>query len=190
MRCEDDIPDTFEDSGPGFVIDPDGHVRNRTVWNEDPAQIDAVEQGLSIIEDDWRIDRGQQSRLRRHLTELAQSGRHVFVVVPPLSNDFPPLMADDGAGYDEYLEAARELSGDGVTVIDRSGDDFGDELFADTHHLNELGAERLTAVVGSDILADQEGRPLPLRAHRSPRTTASRPPKMAGMDDVFRRAPA
>lgn len=143
-----DIPEHLVTEGPGFTIEPDGHVNYSGAWAQDPARLQAIGDAFDVVGDTWRIDWDQRDHLRDEIQALQDQGRQVVVVIPPVTDDLPPLFPEGADGYARYLQAARTVTqGTGAALVDLSTEPYPDELFYDTHHLNQRGSDRLTAEV-------------------------------------------
>ena len=145
-----EVPTELITEAPGFTLEPDGHVSSTVRWDGNSAWIHTLRDAVDAVGAEWRVDLGEQVALRQHFERLVARGVDVIQVIPPTTDDLPPNFPDGVAGFEEYLEAARGVvEGTGATLVDLSRARYGDELFYDTHHLNEDGSRRLT----DDIVA-------------------------------------
>jgi hypothetical protein len=89
---------------------------------------------------------GEQAEATRELLEgLADRAVDTAVVVLPVTADYVELHPGGRAQFEEFLALAEDLATDaGATFIDLHDLAPGDAWFADTHHLNETGADHLS----------------------------------------------
>lgn len=153
-QAEGRLPTRYEEvvDALGWEIDPDGHIRSQGTWDGAPAFLDAIATATELVGDEWRIDPDQATGLREQFAALAAEGRQVVVVIPPVTEDLRRALPGGEAGFEDYTRAARSLGVDSdVLVVDLSDAGYPDELFRDTHHLNEAGSDRLTAEVAAAL---------------------------------------
>jgi hypothetical protein len=140
-----DTPAELPTEGPGFRLEPDGHVSSTVQWDGNSAVFDRINQAVDAVGSTWRIDLEQQAILRRHFDRLSAEGVDVIELIPPVTDDLPFNFPGGPAGFEEYLEAARGVvDGTDATLVDLSHLPYPDQLFYDTHHLNESGSQQLT----------------------------------------------
>lgn len=153
--AQGDLPATYQEvvEAAGWQLEADGHIRSTGTWSGSEDFLTAIEDATSLVGDQWRIDPGQADLLADHFRDLAERGIQVVVVVPPVTDDLEAAFPGGQAGFQEYLDAATTVGdGTGALTVDLSREDYGDELFRDTHHLNQQGSEHLTGEV-ADALA-------------------------------------
>ena len=151
----DELPTTYDEvvAAAGWTIEPDGHIRSSGTWTGDQRFLDAISDAEALVGGDWRIDDHQQEVLREQFVRLQDAGMQVVVVIPPVTDDLEAAFPGGPDGFQEYVAEARGVGeGTRVLTVDLSGADYDDTLFRDTHHLNQQGADRLTAEV-ADALA-------------------------------------
>jgi hypothetical protein len=151
----DELPTTYDDviDATGWTIEPDGHIRSTGTWNGDPRFLDAIGDAEAIIGGQWRIDDHQRDVLRAQFRRLEDRGVQVVVVIPPVTDDLEAAFPGGTDGFADYVAEARSVGdGTGTLTVDLSGEDYPDDLFRDTHHLNQQGSDRLTGEV-ADALA-------------------------------------
>jgi hypothetical protein len=156
-----DLPTSYEEviAQAGWVLEADGHIRSSGSWDERSPFLDRIRDELALLGNDWRVDREQRERLREHFVDLMATGTQVVMVIPPVVDDLPPVFPSGGRAFDDYLDAARGLgAGTDLITVDLSAEPYPDELFRDTHHVNQQGSERLTAEV-AEALAGEDLRP-------------------------------
>ncbi len=149
-----ELPESYDEvvQAAGWVIEADGHIRSTGVWSGDADFLDAIGDAEAIVGDDWRIDDGERDALRDHVAELQEEGRQVVIVIPPVTDDLEAAFPGGPAGFQEYVAEANTVAGGtGAITVDLSAEDYGDELFRDTHHLNQQGSDRLTAEVAEAV---------------------------------------
>lgn len=155
-----DLPTDYEDviEAAGWVLEPDGHIRSSGVWSQSPEFLAAIRDATALVGEEWRIDPAQGERLRAQFDRLAERGIQVVVVIPPVTDDLERVFPGGPEGFGRYVDAARAL-GDGsdLLTVDLSAEAYPDELFRDTHHLNQQGSDRLTGEVAEAL----SGTPLP-----------------------------
>jgi hypothetical protein len=140
-----DTPTELVTEAPGFRVEPDGHVSSTATWNGDPSWLARLNDAIAAVGAQWRIDLDEQAVLRDHFADLAERGIDVVEVIPPVTDDLRTHFPGGPAGFDDYLVAARGVvDGTSARLVDLSSQAYPDDLFFDTHHLNELGSQRLT----------------------------------------------
>ena len=109
---------------------------------------------------DFHLGGTQADAAEDLLAELANRDVDTAVVVLPVTQDFIDLHPEGAAQYDEFLALAEQIATDnGATFIDLH-DFFADQgaeadtFFADTHHLNGMGANRLSRALPDLLPAD------------------------------------
>jgi len=149
-QAEGEVPTTYDEviEAAGWTLEPDGHIASTGTWSGASSFLDRLEQEADRLEGRWRIDQVQVDALADQFRRMDREGRGVIMVIPPVTEDLIEAYPGGRAGFDEYLAAARGLGeGSGPVVIDLSAAAYPDELFRDTHHLNETGSQRLTEEV-------------------------------------------
>lgn len=98
---------------------------------------------------DFHLGGSQAAAAEALLTDLADRDIDTAVVVLPVTQDYIDLHPEGAAQHEEFLALAEQLAANsGATFIDLH-DLFADEadpnsFFADTHHLNGVGANQLS----------------------------------------------
>lgn len=149
-QAEGDVPETYDEviEAVGWTLEADGHIASTGSWSGSSSFLDRLEEEADRLEGRWRIDRVQVDALADQFRRLDDEGHRVIMVIPPVTADLIDAYPGGPVGFEEYLEAARGLGeGSAPVVIDLSSAAYPDELFRDTHHLNETGSRRLTAEV-------------------------------------------
>jgi hypothetical protein len=155
-----ELPTSYDEvvEAAGWVIEPDGHIRSTGTWTGDARFLDAIGDARAIVGGDWRIDGGERDVLRAHFQDLEEQGIQVVMVIPPVTADLEAAFPGGTPGFDAYLDAARSVGeGTAVRTVDLSRPGYDDELFRDTHHLNQAGSDRLTG----EVAAALAGQPFP-----------------------------
>jgi len=149
-QAEGDVPETYDEviEAAGWTLEADGHIASTGSWSGSSSFLDRLEEEADRLEGRWRIDQVQVDALADQFRRLGDERRRVIMVIPPVTDDLIQTYPGGPAGFEEYLAAARSLGeGPGPVVIDLSSAAYPDELFRDTHHLNEAGSRRLTEEV-------------------------------------------
>jgi len=152
--AQGELPATYQEvvEAAGWQLEADGHIRSTGTWNGSEDFLTAIEDATTLVGDRWRIDPAQGELLADHFRALAERGIQVVVVVPPVTDDLEAAFPGGAAGFQDYLDAATTVGdGTGALTVDLSREDYGDELFRDTHHLNQQGSERLTGEVAAAL---------------------------------------
>ena len=160
-QAEGDVPETYDEviEAAGWTLEADGHIASTGSWSGSSPFLDRLAEEAGRLEGRWRIDQVQIDALAAQFRRLDDEGRRVIMVIPPVTADLIDAYPGGTAGFEEYLDAARSLGeGSAPVVVDLSAADYPDELFRDTHHLNEAGSRRLTAEVTA-ALQDTEAVP-------------------------------
>ncbi|MBL8775680.1 MAG: hypothetical protein JNK12_07110 [Acidimicrobiales bacterium] len=103
---------------------------------------------------DFRMGGTQIDAADGLITELADRGVEVVLLVLPVTQDYVELHPEGGADFQRFLVTARRLAErTGAVLVDAHGWAGGDAQFADTHHLNGDGALAFSADL-PDLLAE------------------------------------
>jgi hypothetical protein len=107
---------------------------------------------------DYRLDPDQLSSAEDLIRALEQDGTEVTLLALPVTDDFVSLHPRGDEDFEEYLTQMEAIAdAAGADFVDLSRERFDDDEFADTHHLNEAGVERLAPLVAERI--DTQGEP-------------------------------
>jgi hypothetical protein len=151
-----EIPTDVVTQAPGFTVEPDGHLASTVRWSGDQTWLATLKEAVDAVGTSWRVDLDQQATLRQWFDELDRRGMDVIEVIPPVTDDLRANFPDGPEGFETYLEAARGVvDGTSASLVDLSELPYPDDLFFDTHHLNEEGSRRLTDDVVA-ALGDQQ----------------------------------
>jgi hypothetical protein len=94
---------------------------------------------------DFAIGSSQVQSMRALLTELDDDDTDVVVVILPVTDEYVELHPGGADDFEAFLATVDEVAADtGTDVVDLHDAGYADELFADTHHLNGAGSERLS----------------------------------------------
>lgn len=144
------------DQGPDEspVLGPNGEGLTRRDLVFDGDSVSATFARTQLL-NDFSTGGRQLESARALVTDLQGDGADVVVVVLPVTDEYRSLHPDPDADLTRFRAAIDDL----VTDTDARLVDFGDlaypdELFADTHHLNGAGGERLT----DELAGELEGR--------------------------------
>ena len=97
---------------------------------------------------DFALGGEQSEAAEALLAELAGRGVDTAVVVLPVTRDYLDLHPEGRRQHADFLAAAERLATEAdATFIDLHDLAPDDRWFADTHHLNETGAEALSAAL-------------------------------------------
>lgn len=153
-QAQGDLPQTYADviEAAGWTLEPDGHIASTGTWGGSSNFLDRLADEVVRLEGRWRIDGTQVDALADQFRRLDAEGRRVVMVIPPVTDDLTEAYPGGPAGFDAYLDAARSLGdGTGLITVDLSAEPYPDEMFRDTHHLNEVGSRQLTAEVAAQV---------------------------------------
>lgn len=153
-QAQGDVPETYDEviEAAGWTLEPDGHIASTGTWSGSSSFLDRLEVEADRLAGRWRIDEDQVAALAEQFRRLDGEGRRVIVVIPPVTDDLIDAYPGGPPGFEAYLDAARGLGeGSGPVVVDLSTEPYTDDLFRDTHHLNEAGSRRLTAEVAAAL---------------------------------------
>jgi lysophospholipase L1-like esterase len=111
---------------------------------------------------DFHLGGTQAAAAEELLAGLGDRGLDTAVVVLPVTQDYIDLHPEGAAQYEEFLALAEQIADEtGATFLDLH-DFFADQgadadtFFADTHHLNGVGANRLSRAL-PDLLPTDFG---------------------------------
>ena len=135
------------------IIGPDGEGLSRR-----PLQYTGAVSIQRLLQtellNDFRMGGTQIDAADGLISELADRGVEVVLLVLPVTQDYVELHPDGGADFQQFLVTARRLAErTGAVLVDAHGWAGGDAQFADTHHLNGDGALAFSADL-PDLLAD------------------------------------
>jgi hypothetical protein len=153
-RLRDGEPTARTDAnGEDGLIGPrgEGLSRRELRYRSDPAGASLVRTQLL---NDFTLGDGPAEDLGALLDGLANRGVEVAVVLLPVTPEYVSLHPAGRADLAAFAEQVSRVSGSrGVPVIDLLDAGWDGSLFADTHHLNGIGAERFSAELPA-LLAD------------------------------------
>ena len=135
------------------IIGPDGEGLSRR-----PLQYTGAVSIQRLLQtellNDFRMGGTQIGAADGLITELADRGVEVVLLVLPVTQDYVELHPEGGADFQRFLVTARRLAErTGAVLVDAHGWAEGDAQFADTHHLNGDGALAFSADL-PELLAD------------------------------------
>ena len=135
------------------IIGPDGEGLSRR-----PLQYTGAVSIQRLLQtellNDFRMGGTQIDAADGLITELADRGVEVVLLVLPVTQDYVELHPEGGADFQRFLVTARRLAErTGAVLVDAHGWAEGDAQFADTHHLNGDGALAFSADL-PELLAD------------------------------------
>jgi hypothetical protein len=106
---------------------------------------------------DFHLGGDQSAATERLLRGLVDRGVDTAVVVLPVTDDYVALHPGGRAQFDQFLDLAEQLATEaGAQFVDLHDLAPGDQWFADTHHLNAVGAEHLSRAL-PDLLGPDFG---------------------------------
>ncbi len=109
----------------------------------------------SELLNDFTMGGRQTEALERLLAELDDRGIDTTVVALPVTDDYVAAHPGGEEQFDAFLARAEELSTEGgADFVDLHDAAPGDEWFADTHHLNEIGATALSRLLPEELADD------------------------------------
>lgn len=128
------------------LIDADGAGRSRRELVYDGSSVAATFAAEQLL-NDYAVGGAQLQSLRGLVERLQRDGVEVVIVLLPVTDDYLDLHPhpDDVARFVEALE------GLDTRVVDLHDTGYDEALFADTHHLNGRGSERLTREVAHHL---------------------------------------
>lgn len=144
-RIEGEEAERPDPSGIPGVLAAEGHgvSRRDLEFRPAPSTVDRLRQQFL---DPFEIGGDQRDALRRLVEAVAASGAQPVVVALPVTDDYVaahPAGRADIRSFRTALEAA--LAGTTAVLVDAP--DQPESAFADTHHLNGAGADRLSAAL-------------------------------------------
>lgn len=128
------------------LIGADGEGRSRRNLTYDGSSVAASFAAEQLL-DDYAVGGPQLESLRALVGRLRADGTAVVIVLLPVTDDFVDLHPHDD-DVARFVEAVHDL---GVPVVDRHAAGYDDALFADTHHLNAAGSDRLSREVAAAL---------------------------------------
>lgn len=112
---------------------------------------------LDQLLNDYAPDGDQRAALARLAGDLADRGHQVVLLVLPVTDDYQALHPGGPADFDAFLDEAAEVAEQaGADLVDAHDWAPGDEVFADTHHLNGAGAAAFSAALPGLLPAPPE----------------------------------
>jgi hypothetical protein len=110
----------------------------------------AVAQQLVVDQllNDYAPSDDQADALRSLVGGLQDDGTQVVLLLLPVTEDYLALHPDGAADYDAFADTVQQIGDDaGVEVVDAHEWAPGDQVFADTHHLNGFGSEAFSTAL-------------------------------------------
>jgi hypothetical protein len=97
---------------------------------------------------DYAPSDDQADALRSLVGGLQDDGTQVVLLLLPVTEDYLALHPDGAADYDAFADTVQQIGDDaGVEVVDAHEWAPGDQVFADTHHLNGFGSEAFSTAL-------------------------------------------
>jgi hypothetical protein len=151
-----DDPDQRDGTDPS-LIGPDGEGLSRRALTYDGSSVSATFAQSQLL-GDFVVGGAQLQSARALVDDLQDDGVEVVLVILPVTDDYQALHPEPETDMATFLRVVDDLADEtGATVVDLHDAPYGDELFADTHHLNGAGSERLTREL-ADRLGDDLDR--------------------------------